>query len=87
MRAVITVVGKDDIGILANVCAACAENNVSVDEVTQSILDEYFCLIMLVGIDKMEVSIDDLKVAISAKVPDMTVHVMHEDIFNSMHRI
>ena len=42
---------------------------------------------MLVGIDKMEISIDQLKSAIEAKVPDMTVHVMHEDIFNSMHRI
>ncbi len=87
MRAVVTVVGKDDIGILANVSTACAENKVSVDEVTQSILDDYFCLIMLVGIDKMEITIDELKKAISAKVPNMTVHVMHEDIFNSMHRI
>lgn len=87
MRAVVTVVGKDDIGILANVSTACAENKVSVDEVTQSILDDYFCLIMLVGIDKMEITIDELKKAISAKVPGMTVHVMHEDIFNSMHRI
>ena len=42
MKAVITVVGKDDIGILAGVSTACAENSVSVDEVTQSILDEYF---------------------------------------------
>ena len=87
MKAVITVVGKDDIGILAGVSTACAENSVSVDEVTQSILDEYFCLIMLVGIAKMEISIDQLKTAIETKVPDMTVHVMHEDIFNSMHRI
>ena len=87
MKAVITVVGKDDIGILAKVSTACAESNVSVDEVTQSILKEYFCLIMLVGIDKMEISIDQLRKNISAKVPDMTVHVMHEDIFNSMHRI
>ena len=62
MKAVVTVVG--DIGILAGVSTACAENSVSVDEVTQSILDEYFCLIMLVGIDKMEISIDQLKSAI-----------------------
>lgn len=87
MRAVVTVVGKDDIGILANVSSACAENMVSVDEVTQSILEDYFCLIMLVGIDKMDCSIEELRKSIEAKVPTMTVHVMHEDIFNSMHKI
>lgn len=87
MRAVVTVVGKDDIGILANVSAACAEMKVSVDEVTQSILNEYFCLIMLVSADDGVCSIEDLKNNISGKVPQMQVHVMHEDIFNSMHRI
>ncbi len=87
MRAVVTVVGKDDIGILANVSSACAENMVSVDEVTQSILEDYFCLIMLVGIDKMECSLEELRESIEANVPTMTVHVMHEDIFNSMHKI
>lgn len=87
MRAVVTVVGKDDIGILANVSTACAEMKVSVDEVTQSILNEYFCLIMLVSAEEDVCSIEELKNAISAKVPQMQVHVMHEDIFNSMHRI
>ena len=87
MRAVVTVIGKDDIGILAKVSTACAEKMVSVDEVTQSILEDYFCLIMLVGIDRMTFSIEELQQNIQGKVPDMTVHVMHEDIFDSMHRI
>lgn len=87
MRAVVTVIGKDDIGILANVSTACAEKMVSIDEVTQSILEEYFCLVMLVGIDRMECSLEELKKNIQDKVPSMTVHVMHEDIFESMHRI
>ncbi|MBQ0079291.1 MAG: ACT domain-containing protein [Eubacterium sp.] len=87
MRAVVTVVGKDTVGILANVSTACAEMNVSVDEVTQSILNEYFCLIMLVSSDADDFAIEDLKNHISGKVPEMQVHVMHEDIFNSMHRI
>ncbi len=87
MRAVVTVIGKDDIGILAKVSTACAEKMVSVDEVTQSILEDYFCLIMLVGLDKMDCSLDELRQNIQDSVPDMTVHVMHEDIFDSMHRI
>ena len=87
MKAVITVIGKDMVGILAKVSSACAKSNVNVAEVTQSILDEYFAMIMLVDIEKMECSLEELKGSILQEVPTMTVHVMHEDIFNSMHRI
>lgn len=87
MRAVITVIGRDMVGILAKVSTACAEANANVAEVTQSVLDNYFAMIMLVDIDKLSCSLDDLKSNIEAAVPAMTVHVMHEDIFNSMHRI
>ena len=87
MKAVITVVGKDMVGILALVSAACAEMNANVLEVTQSILDGYFCMVMIVDISKMESDIDGLDGKLKSAVPDMVVHVMHEDIFNSMHRI
>ena len=87
MKAVITVVGKDMVGILARVSAACAEMNANVLEVTQSILDGYFCMVMIVDISKMESDIDGLDGKLKSAVPDMVVHVMHEDIFNSMHRI
>jgi ACT domain-containing protein len=56
-------------------------------EVTQSVLREYFAMIMLVDIEKMNVALGSLEENIAAAVPDMQVHVMHEDIFNSMHRI
>ena len=87
MKAVITVVGKDMVGILARVSAACAGMNANVLEVTQSILDGYFCMVMIVDISKMESDIDGLDGKLKSAVPDMVVHVMHEDIFNSMHRI
>ena len=87
MKAVITVVGKDMVGILARVSASCAEMNANVLEVTQSILDGYFCMVMIVDISKMESDIDGLDGKLKSAVPDMVVHVMHEDIFNSMHRI
>ena len=87
MRAVITVIGKDMVGILAKVSTACAEANANVAEVTQSVLDDYFAMIMLVDIDKLNMSLEELKNSIETAVPAMTVHVMHEDIFNSMHRI
>ena len=87
MKAVITVIGKDMVGILAKVSTACAEANANVAEVTQSVMDAYFAMIMLVDIDKMTCSLEELKNSIQSKAPTMTVHVMHEDIFNSMHRI
>ena len=87
MKAVITVIGQDMVGILAKVSTACAEANVNVVEVTQSILDKYLAMIMLADIKQMNCSLDELKDNIGSAVPTMTVHVMHEDIFNSMHRI
>jgi len=87
MKAVITVIGKDMVGILAKVSTTCAESNANVIEVTQTILQEYFCMVMLIDISQMNCEIDELKQRLSANVPTMTVHVMHEDIFNSMHRI
>ena len=87
MKAVVTVIGKDDVGILAKVSTTCAQSNANVIEVTQSILDEYFAMIMLIDIKNLNGSLEDLKNSLEANVPTMTVHVMHEDIFNSMHRI
>ena len=87
MKAVITVVGKDMVGILARVSAACAEMNANVLEVTQSILDGYFCMVMIVDISKVNDGVEGLDSKLKSEGPDMVVHVMHEDIFNSMHRI
>ena len=87
MKAVITVVGKDMVGILARVSAACAEMNANVLEVTQSILDGYFCMVMVVDISKVDDGVEGLDSKLKSEVPDMVVHVMHEDIFNSMHLI
>ena len=87
MKAVVTVIGKDMVGILASVSAACAGKNANVLEVTQSILDGYFCMVMVIDISKMTCEIEGLQKDLAAAVPDMVVHVMHEDIFNSMHRI
>ena len=84
MKAVITVIGKDMVGILAKVSTACAKSNVNVVEVTQSILDKYFAMIMLVDIQHMECSLDELKESILQEVPTMTVHAVsytHLDVY------
>ncbi len=89
MRAVITVIGKDMVGILAGVSTICAENNANVTEVTQSIMQDLFAMIMLVDISNLSVDLPSLRAKLTAYGDEkgLSVHVMHEDIFNSMHRI
>lgn len=89
MKAVLTVVGKDAVGILAKVSTECAKYNVNILDVSQSILQDMFCMIMIGDVDKLSVPFGDFSDAM-AKMGDeigMSVHVMHEDLFNSMHRI
>ena len=89
MKAVITVLGKDAVGILAKVSAVCAENNVNIIDVSQSTLRDIFCMIMMVEMDKSTITIGELSDAMSAmgKENGLVISVMHEDIFNSLHRI
>lgn len=89
MKAIITVIGKDTVGILAKVSDACSKSDVNIVEVTQSVLQDMFAMVMLVEIDKANIGFDQLKENLT-KVGDSTgtkIHVMHEDIFNSMHKI
>ena len=89
MKAVITVIGKDSVGILAKVSEACSMADVNIVEVTQSVLQDMFAMIMLVEIDKSNIGFEQLRTNLKAvgESTNTKVHVMHEDIFNSMHRI
>lgn len=90
MKAVITVLGKDTVGILAKVSAFCAERNMNIVEVTQSVLQDMFAMVMLVefnrsdipSFEKLNADFDAFGQSIGTKI-----HIMHEDIFNSMHKI
>ena len=89
MKAVITVIGKDMVGILAKVSTICAENNVNVIEVTQSILQDMFCMIMMADVSDCSVPFAEFSDVLSeyGKENNLSVHVMNEEIFNSMHKI
>ena len=86
MRAVITVIGKDMVGILAKVCA---EHGINVLEVTQSILQDMFAMIMMVDISKSDIDFTEFSDKLGKMGSDMglSIHAMHEDIFNAMHTI
>ena len=81
--------GKDSVGILAKVSEACSKADVNIVEVTQSVLQDMFAMIMLVEIDKSNIGFEQLRTNLKAvgESTNTKVHVMHEDIFNSMHRI
>ncbi len=89
MRAVITVIGHDAVGILAKVSNRCAEFNANVIEVTQSVLQDMFAMIMLVDISKINKPFAELSDNMTELGQSMglSIHTMHEDIFNCMHHI
>ncbi len=89
MKAVITVIGKDTVGILAKVSNICAEYNANVTDVTQSIMQDMFAMIMMIDISKMNVDFSVLSDRLTelGSSLGLSIHTMHQDIFNSMHRI
>lgn len=89
MRAVVTVIGKDTVGILAKVSGICAEYKANVMDVTQTIMQDLFAMTMLIEISKLTIDYVDFaeKLKKTGTEMNLQVHVMHEDIFNSMHKI
>lgn len=89
MRAVITVIGKDNVGILHQVSGVCAKYQANVLEVTQSVLQDMFAMIMMVDISGSDIPFTDFADQLTADGERMglTIHAVHEDIFNAMHRI
>lgn len=89
MKAVITVIGKDMVGILAKISTECCNHNINVLEVTQSILQDVFAMIMMVDISKADIPFTEFSDMLSKTGAEMglSIHAMHEDIFNAMHTI
>ncbi len=88
MKAIVTVLGKDKVGIIAKVSGALAKLGVNVEDISQTIMQDYFVMIMMVEVPK------DEKIAeISPKLDELgkeigvSIRIQHEDIFNAMHRI
>ena len=89
MRAVITVIGKDNVGILHQVSGVCSKYQANVLEVTQSVLQDMFAMIMMVDITAMTTNFTQLSDELNSlgETLGLSIHAMHEDIFNAMHRI
>lgn len=89
MRAVVTVVGKDKTGIIAKVSALLAEKEVNIVDISQTIMDKYFTMIMIVDLNNSSTTLSELAEdckALGDKI-GMSIHLQHEEIFNAMHSV
>ena len=89
MRAVVTVTGKDKKGIIAKVSAFLAERGVNIEDISQTILGEYFAMIMIVDMNEAKMGLAELaaECAELGKQIGMSIYMQHEDIFNAMHNV
>ncbi len=89
MRAVLTVVGKDKTGIISTISTFLAERNVNILDISQTILQDYFAMIMLVDVSKSTIALAGLseECSVLGNKIVMSVHVQHEEMFNAIHNV
>ncbi len=88
-KTVISVIGKDSVGIISKISAVCEQYNVNIVDITQSVLQDMFAMVMLIDITKLTCKFNEFSSVMQKLGEDLNleIRVMHEDIFNSMHRI
>ena len=89
MKAIVTVIGKDRVGITASVCGLMAQHNINILDISQTVLEEYFTMVMLVDTAACEKSIGEMSdlLAKAGEEQELSIRIQREDIFNAMHRI
>lgn len=89
MNAIITVVGSDKVGIIAKVSTYLSEHSINIADITQTVLSGNFVMMMMVNLDKADISIDELRAEMNKDAEKMGVeiNIMSERVFDSMHRI
>lgn len=89
MNAIITVVGSDKVGIIAGVTQYLSVHKINIADITQTILSGNFVMMMMVELDKADVSIDQLRTDMNKKAEEMCVeiNIMNEKVFSAMHRV
>lgn len=89
MKAIVTVIGKDRVGITAAVCSLLAQHNINILDITQTVLQEFFTMVMLVDTSACQQSVGDMSDILeqAGKEQELSIRIQREDIFNAMHRI
>ncbi|MFO7951593.1 MAG: ACT domain-containing protein [Bacillota bacterium] len=88
-RVVITVIGPDRVGIIASVSAILADNNINILDISQTIMQEFFVMVMVADMNDASIDLVALKELLNREGEQLKlrIDVQHEDIFNFMHRI
>ncbi len=88
-KCILSVVGKDKVGITAGVCGVLADAGVNILDINQTILQEYFTMVVLVDIDTSKLQFREIADRLEAygKESGMEIHIQREEIFDAMHRI
>jgi ACT domain-containing protein len=88
-RFIVTVIGKDRVGIIAGVSAVLAEAGANILDISQSVMDEFFVMIMMADLEQARIPFVELKARLDAKGGEMGLRIdaQHEDVFKFMHRI
>jgi ACT domain-containing protein len=89
MHVIVTVIGKDKPGIIAKVATALANNEVNIEDISQTIVQGNFTMLMLCDLQKAKMTLKELKKYLEELGANIgvSIHVQHEDIFNAMHKI
>ena len=89
MRAIVSVIGKDKQGIIAKVSALLFERGINIEDISQTIMSEYFTMIMLVDVSKSKAPLAELAKQLEDEGREIgvTIHTQHEDLFNAMHKL
>ena len=89
MKAVISVLGKDKIGIIYNVTSVLAEYEINILDINQTIIQDYFSMVMIVDLTKCSIKFEEIQNKLEKKGQEigLSIRIQHEDIFNSMYKI
>ncbi|MDH6365477.1 ACT domain-containing protein [Enterococcus sp. PF1-24] len=89
MRAILTVIGRDKVGIIAGVSTKLAELNINIIDVSQTIMEDYFTMMMMLSFNKQEVDFDNIRKELNAlgETLGVKINVQNEEIFNTMHKL
>ena len=89
MKAIVTVVGKDRVGIIASVCVHLATYDVNVLDISQTVMQDYFTMMMVVDVSQSAIPVAELAQQLEEKGREMglSIRLQREDIFEAMHRV
>ncbi len=89
MKAIVTVVGKDQVGIIAGVCNRLAEHNINVTDISQTVMEGYFTMMMVVDLELCDEPFANLQNVLKTygEGRGLSIRIQREDIFDAMHKL